>query len=65
MKLISSPDAAEGTVPVPTRTEARNIVMATRLNPDEANYVQGAMEERGVATIAEFLRLAAIEYASR
>lgn len=42
----------------------RNVVLATRVDQDDAEYIFGACVERGV-TISEFLREAAIEWASR
>lgn len=42
----------------------RNVVLATRVDQDDAEYIFGACTERGI-TISEFLREAAVEYASR
>lgn len=42
----------------------RNVVLATRVDKDDAEYIHGACVERGI-TMAEFLREAAIEWASR
>lgn len=58
-ELLDSP-----VVELDARSNPRDVVLATRVNQDDAVYIHGACMERGI-TMSEFLREAAIEWASR
>lgn len=55
LSLVPEPDAD-------TRPSPRNVVLATRVDDVDAEFIHGACMERGI-TVAAFLREAAIQWA--